>query len=193
MDPKALGSALKAVRHATGQDGAKLGVVWFEPSHRMYRLIAADNHRLAVAERLDDEARKLTPFAIRSSEVPVLLFWLARAGETQIKIQKGHVAFWDSATALTLEAIDQPCPDWRSVAKSTTDDIDRRSLVVPYDQLKEAADAFASGSGEGHVWIEIGEPGKAVALLSNGYREWIMPVRVESKPQPDRFTQEEPE
>lgn len=184
-DPKLLGSALKAVKHAVGEEGTKFGCVWIVPERNaMYRVVATDNFRAAVAERGDDIGLK-APIAVRGTELNVLMYWLARAGTFKVASgaeEAGRVTFWDSATALVLEDIKQPVPDWRSVVEQFGKGENRTSVLVDPSYIAEAAAAARISDPETpSIYFEAGGPSQALAVLSNGYREWIMPKR-EDKP-----------
>jgi len=188
-----LGDALGRVLHAVAPDETRpiLSTVLFEGDERGFRLVAADNYRLAIAT-VTDEACDLGRVPVARSEIAMLRAFLgAYRGDREIAIEfregpdfagmaktpanRLRLAISDAYRSVSLLVIDGTYPNYAeivSVAKR------REKVAVNPSYVVDAARALSKNAPTG-MRIEIPiNPKDPVLVAATDYVEYIMPIRI---------------
>lgn len=171
--------ALKLVKHAAAKDEARpiLATVLFEGDAEGFRLVAADNYRIGIADLTvtgDREAFGRVPLPIR--ELPVVLAVLADWKEgVEVASADDRLTFTTKTRSLTVPAMTGMFPAYMSVVPAG----ERKDLGLNPAFLSDLGGATKNAVarlrvGEWNVPLEV-----VVAELD--YREFIMPVRLEGQ------------
>lgn len=174
---KDLLNALTRTQHALSGDEARsvLQSWWLTVEGGYLTIHAADNYRLARAV-IDITSTSEGWFGIHRSEGKALLAFLA-SGPSDVTLDAAGGA-WSvrhEDGMLTGRLSPGTPPDWSVVTEAATpDDAARFALNGRY-----ASDAAKAATGDsGIALVDIAGPDRPSHWHSDGYDEWVMPVRI---------------
>lgn len=172
---KALLSALSRTQHALGDDDKRpvLQSWWLVVDGDLLTVHTADNYRLARAV-VDVSSSGVGLFGIHRSEGKALLAFLASGPpDLIIDVSGGAWSVSHDEGRLTGRLSPGSPPDWAVVT--------HRDAAVTTLALngRLAADAAKAATGEsGIVMVDLGSSDRPTLFRSDGYDEWVMPVRI---------------
>lgn len=171
---KVLDEALGRVIHAAGDSDARpiLATVLFEGDADGFRLVAADNYRIAIAELLEDDHSAFGRVPVPVTFIPTLRAFLKahdRLVILEVKADKFIVR--DASDALSLRFVDGTYPNYASIIPK-----DGATLGVNPAYLTDAARAT---KGLSVLKLSKGDSQAAPFVFeATGYREAIMAIRL---------------
>lgn len=175
-----LDAALARVAHAMAPDDSRpiLAAVLFEGDTRGFRLVAADNYRLAIADVTRLDASAFGTLVLPRDQVPVLRAFLkVRKRQVELTAEGLHLIATDSYSTVRLRAIDGKFPDYRILLNKKRGD--RQVVGINPAFLTDAARSLPKGLPMA-VSVPTAKGGLSAAVLvsAEGYSELIMPVRL---------------
>lgn len=169
--------ALTRTQHALSGDEARpvLQSWWLTVEGGHLTIHAADNYRLARAV-IDITSTSEGWFGIHRIEAKALLAFLASGpADVTLDAAGGAWSVRHEDGMLTGRLSPGTPPDWRAVTDAATpDDAVRFALNGRY-----ASDAARAATGEsGIALVDYAAPDRPTVWHSDGYDEWVMPVRI---------------
>lgn len=175
--------AINLVKHAVAAEDARpiLTTILFEGDADGFRLVAADNYRIAVAEieeasgDVGDWGRRPIPLSELKPLLPILK---AEKGEVRLSLEtdgrRAHLAGTD--WGIDFRVMDGTFPGYRAVLPNHNG---HAAVALNAKYLRDAFTA-AQASETGISVLHVGDPLVPIEITvkSVGYREIVMPVRV---------------
>ena len=172
---KDLLSALSRTQHAIGDDEDRpvLQSWWLTVDGDLLSIHTADNYRLARAT-IDVSSDTVGRCGIHRSEGRALLAFLASGpSDVSVDVSNGAWSITTDEGMLTGRLSPGTPPDWLAVTKPVEPSL-TFSMNGRYAQ--DAAKAAVGASGM--VTVDWESPERPVVYRSDGFTEWIMPIRI---------------
>lgn len=180
MEARVLLTALKLVSHAAADTYERpiLAAVLFEGDTEGFRLVAADNYQLAIAdvELTSGEAAAWGRIVVPIGELKSVALLLARLGDRSVVVAADghHVTFTGPDSSVRVRQVDGAYPAYSQILAAMS--TETRSVAIDPRFLKEAARV---ARGATHVRLTIGSWCEPILFEAKdlGFREYIMPFR----------------
>lgn len=175
--------AINLVKHAVAQEPERpiLTTILFEGDADGFRLVAADNYRIAIAELTepDGDVADWGRVAIPFTELkPLLTVLKAELGNVTLTFAaaKNRVQLSGKDWSIETVVMDGTWPNYRAVLPERNG---HGAVALNAKYLRDAfTSAQASVTGIGLLWVS--DPLKPIEITAKsvGYREIVMPVKV---------------